>query len=63
VGLFLVKKKMEEPSKMDLALKWGSLVLLVCSFVVLVALVFSGKNMDNTYLAAQIESQCAKNSP
>jgi hypothetical protein len=47
----------------DSFLKWGSLVLLVCSFILLIALVFSASDPDYSYLATQIDQECRSNQP
>ena len=61
--MFYHKHKMEEPTKLDLLAKWGSLVLLIISLVIVIAVVFSDQNPDYTFLASQIEIECQNNHP
>ena len=60
--MFFLKSKLEAPTSCQLALKWGALLLLVASFIVLLALIFSDTSLVNLYLSQQIQEECRKNS-
>lgn len=61
LGLFYHLRKIEEPTKCDRFLMALSLILLIISFLLVVALTFSLTNPDYQYLADNIETMCINN--
>lgn len=43
LGMFFHIQKIEEQTKCDKVLKWGSLVLLIATFILVIALTFAIK--------------------
>lgn len=46
LGMFFHTKKIEEPTKCDIVLKWASVLILVIGCVLVIALTFSISNSD-----------------
>lgn len=46
LGMFFHTKKIEEPTKCDIVLKWASVLILVIGCVLVIALTFSMSNSD-----------------
>lgn len=58
LGLFFLKKKIEEPTKCDIFIKWMSIVLIVVGIVIVIALTFVMSSSDYAFLAANIQTMC-----
>jgi hypothetical protein len=63
MGLFFLKKKIEEPIKCDIFLKWFPVILLGVGTILVIALTFILNNSDYEFLAANIETMCKNNHP